>query len=128
MRFVPKRWWLMLVVFVVAVAAVGVTPLRQIAAQNRQVDDVRAELAELEVANRALSERAAALETEEGVERLARERFGFVRPGDRLYSVDTEGLALPEQAATELVVPEAEPNIFTDVLDFFTGQDVVEGR
>ncbi|MBT8200021.1 MAG: septum formation initiator family protein [Acidimicrobiia bacterium] len=123
-----KRWWLMLAIFIVAVVAVGLTPMRQIAAQKLQVDDVRAELAALEEENRVLADRAAELQSDAGVERIAREHFGLVRPGDRIYAVDTEGLSPAERSDPELIVPPAEPNIFTNVIDFFTGQDVVEGR
>lgn len=128
MRFVGKRWWLMLAIFIVAVVAVGLTPMRQIAAQKLQVDDVRADLAALEEENRVLADRAAELQSDAGVERIAREHFGLVRPGDRIYTVDTEGLSPAERSDPELIVPPAEPNIFTNVIDFFTGQDVVEGR
>lgn len=128
MRFVGKRWWLMLALFVVAVTAVGLTPMRQIAAQKLQVDDVRAELASLEAENQALADRAVQLESDVGVERLARRHFGLVRPGDRLYTVDTEGLKPAEKIEPELVVPSAEPNVFTNVIDFFTGRDVIERR
>ncbi len=127
MRFVGKRWWLMLVIFIVAVVAVGLTPMRQIAAQKLQVDEVRAQLAELEEENRVLADRAAELQSDAGVERIARKQFGLVRPGDRIYAVDTEGLVPAERLEPELVVPPAEPNIFTNVIDFFTGRDVVEG-
>jgi len=126
MPYVAKRWWLILGLFVVAVVAVGVTPMRQIGDQNQQVEAARLELEELTAANEALADRAAHLQTDAGVERLAREQFGLVRPGDRLYSVSTEGLTPPTPVLLEPEIPEAEPNIFTNVLDFFTGQDVID--
>lgn len=123
-----KRWWLILGLFLVAVFAIGVTPLRQIAIQNEQVNAARDELATLEEENAALAERAAVLETNAGIERLAREQFGLVRPGDRLYTVDTSTLQIQETVDTMPEAPPAEPNVFTDVLDFLTGQDVVDAR
>jgi hypothetical protein len=116
----------MLGLFVVAVIAVGLTPMRQITDQNEQVDAARQELEALESENAALSDLAADLRTDAGVERLARQQFGLVRPGDRLYAVETEGLAPPAPVVVDPEVPPAEPNVFTDVLDFITGKDVVD--
>ena len=75
--------------FVVAVivviglaAASGVIPFRQVIAYQRSVDLAREQRDALSAANAELEQQIAALETDGEVERLAREQFGLVMPGE----------------------------------------------
>ena len=103
-----------------------VVPYRQIVDSQRQVAEAQAHLDALVAENDRLSADVAALETDAEIERLAREKLGYVRPGEVAYVVldpsDTE-------SATEAVAPEveAEPVDRTwveAVWDFLTGADV----
>ncbi len=99
-------------------------PYQQILESQRQVETARAHLGELEAENIRLQADVDALQTDAEVEKLAREKLGYVRPGERAYVVldppeaDTE--LAPQPAATEL----PEERTWVDRLwDFITGAD-----
>ncbi len=107
-----------------AVVVAGILPFRQVLAQRNAVDTAEEQLTAIEEENRLLEARIAALQTPEEVERLAREQFGLVRPGETGYVVITP----PEEAAAEPEpepVPEGKP-WWEDVWDFLTGRDLTE--
>ena len=64
-----------------------VTPLQQIVTDRARVAELGTEVRQLEANNAAQSRRVEELNTPEGVERVARERYGMVRPGERVYIV-----------------------------------------
>jgi len=130
LRFRPSRGVLVFLVMVGLVTAVlgGVFPFRQIFAQHRQVDTAEQQLADLIAANEELEEEIATLQTPTEIERIAREQFGLVRPGEVGYVVEQ-----PAGAAEESVI--AEPTVAPDdeersgswwrgVWDFLTGRDL----
>lgn len=78
--------------FVVSVALVGVLvlavfPTRAYLDQRHQRRQVAAEVARLATANRGLEERVRLLHTDAEIERLAREQYHLVRPGEEAYAV-----------------------------------------
>ncbi|MGI8822357.1 MAG: FtsB family cell division protein [Acidimicrobiia bacterium] len=119
----------MFLVMVGLVTAVlgGVFPFRQIIAQHRQVDTAEQRLADLIAVNEELEGEIATLQTPTEIERIAREQFGLVRPGEVGYVVEQ-----PAGAAEESVIPE--PTVAHDeersdswwrgVWDFLTGRDL----
>ena len=64
-----------------------VVPYRQIVDSQRQVSAARAELAALEAENTLLEADVTALHTDVEIEKLAREKLGYVRPGETAYIV-----------------------------------------
>lgn len=86
----------------VAFLFVGVFPTRSLLAQRTDIAEAEARLETLRSANVALDERAEALRTDAEVERLAREQYGLVRPGEEAYAI------LPPPPAP-LPVPDAWP-------------------
>jgi len=101
-----------------------VVPYRQILDSQRQVNSARAQLATLEEDNEVLAADIAALQTDEEVEKLAREKLGYVRPGETAYIVlDPPGEEKRPQPQTDnLVIPEKRT--WVDVLwDFVSGGD-----
>ena len=64
-----------------------VVPTRQILDSQRQVSGARAQLAGLETENALLQADVEALGTDAEIEKLAREKLGFVRPGETAYVV-----------------------------------------
>jgi cell division protein FtsB len=113
---------------VVVVTAVGIFPFRQIIADRRSVTLAQEQLLALRAENEHLGAQVAALQTDQEVERLAREQFGLVRPGETAYVVvSPQG---EERAAT---TAEAEPTLddpgeqpwWRDVWNFLTGGDLV---
>ena len=65
-----------------------VTPLQQIVADRARIAELGAEVRQLEAENAAQSRRVEELNTPEGVERVARERYGMIRPGEKIYIVE----------------------------------------
>jgi cell division protein FtsB len=112
-------------VAVVATAA-GIFPFRQIIADRRSVALAQEKLLALRAENARLENQVAALQGDTEVERLAREQFGLVRPGEVAYVVVS-----PE--GEQVVTPEPEPTLagtegrpwWRSLWDFLTGRDLV---
>lgn len=101
-----------------------VVPYGQIMESGRQVDEARSRLAQLEAENEALQADVDALSTDAEIERLAREKLGYVRPGETAYVVlDPPGTAeeIEEQASPQAV----EDKTWVDRLwEFLSGADL----
>ena len=63
------------------------TPLQEIAANEALISDLRADLAELEEDNVTRRRAVEELQTPEGIERAARERYGMIESGEQVYIV-----------------------------------------
>jgi cell division protein FtsB len=119
--------------FTLALLVVGmavltnVVPYRQIVDQSRQVEAAAAELEALEEENAMLTARRDALQTPVEIERLAREKLGYVRPGEVAYVV-LEPPALPTSTTTPVVEeePVQDSTLLSAVWDFVTGADLGE--
>ena len=101
-------------------------PYQQIMESRGQVEAARAELAALEEENSRLEADVAALQTDAEIEKLAREKLGYVRPGERAYVVlDPPGA--DDQVASEPDITEVaeEPTWVDRLWDFITGADQV---
>ena len=64
-----------------------VTPLQEIVANRTLIADLRADIAELKGDNVARRRAVEELQTPEGIERAARERYGMVEPGEQVYII-----------------------------------------
>ena len=67
--------------------ALAVFPTQAYLAQRRHHDELTAQVADLEGSNQELRERAAQLQTDEEIERLARLQYHLVRPGEEAYVI-----------------------------------------
>jgi cell division protein FtsB len=74
-------------VFALAVLFVGVFPTRAVLAQRREVAEARSRLAGLDATNEALRDRVDALGTDAEIERIAREQYNLVFPGEEAYAL-----------------------------------------
>jgi cell division protein FtsB len=100
-----------------------VVPYRQIIDSQRQVTDAQVRLAALEDENAALQADADALNTDAEVEKLAREKLGYVRPGETAYVVlDPPGSGRPATEAQEPLVAD-ERTWVERIWDFVSGGD-----
>jgi len=101
-----------------------VVPYRQIIDSQRQVSSARAELAALEAENAELAADVEALQTDAEIEKLAREKLGYVQPGETAYVVlDPPGVDEDaEQAAPALV--EEDKTWVDSLWEFLTGADL----
>jgi cell division protein FtsB len=101
-----------------------VVPYRQIIDAQRQVSTATQRLASLEAENQSLQSDLDALNTDEEVEKLAREKLGYVRPGETAYVVlDPPGSDEPEQVETT-PVPVVEKTWVDRLWEFVTGEDL----
>ena len=126
-----RRPWVAVATLLVLLLGVAfltqVVPYRQIIEANQNVTEARERLASLEGENEVLNADVEALETDTEIEKLAREKLGYVRPGEVAYVV----LDPPE---AEAPLPEPEPEPETEprtwverVWDFLTGADIGDG-
>jgi cell division protein FtsB len=101
-----------------------VVPYRQILDSRRQVDAAREQLAALEAQNEVLADDVEALNTPEEIERLARDKLGYVREGEVAYVVlDPPGADTARPEPSEL--PEPADRTWVDhIWDFITGGDL----
>lgn len=109
-----------------AAVVTNVLPYRQILDQRRQVAEAAAELEALQDENAILGAQRDALQTPVEIERLAREKLGYVRPGEVAYVV----LEPPAAPTTTTISPTEDQVIIEDdsllesVWDFMTGADL----
>jgi len=100
-----------------------VVPYRQIIETQREVATARAELKSLESENAELGADVAALQTDAEIERLAREKLGYVRPGEKAYVVlDPPGTQDHEPA--EPAPAPLEKTWVENIWEFVTGADL----
>jgi cell division protein FtsB len=85
-RRAVARLVLVMLVFV-ALLFVFVFPIRTLLAQRDDTGAVREQLQLLREQNAELEDEAARLQTDAEVERIARERYNLVRPGETPWSV-----------------------------------------
>lgn len=119
-------WGTMLAMLVVIglAAAADVIPFRQVLAHDRSVQLAQEQQAALVAANRALEREIAALQTPGEIERLAREQFGMVMPGETAVVA----VAVPDDQlpVSELrtALEEHQP-WWRSFWNFLTGRDLV---
>jgi len=108
------------IVLVSVVAAVWfVYPVLQLHnEEERKVASLEAELETLRECNAALRDEMAALSTPEGVERLARESLGYVKPGEQAYLV-TGG----EGTRTAQAEAASAPSFWQQAIDAVFGSE-----
>ena len=114
----------LLILLTGAVFLTQLVPYGQIMDSRQAVADARSQLAGLEAENTALEADVAALQTDSEIEKLAREKLGYVRPGETAYVVlDPPGT--PDEAK-ETPAPEAavEKTWVDRVWEFLSGADL----
>jgi cell division protein FtsL len=72
---------------VVAILFLFVFPTRSFLAQRSQISGAQHDLDVLRTQNARLQKEAARLQTDAEIERIAREEYGMVRPGERAFVV-----------------------------------------
>lgn len=73
--------------FVGLLLASYVSPLQGITEGRERVSTLQTEVENLEAVNAARERLTEELQTPEGVERVARERYGMIKPGEKAYIV-----------------------------------------
>ena len=105
----------------------GVLPVGEYLERETKVAEAQAELDALGAENGALADDIDALYTEQEVERIAREQYGFVRRGEVSYVViptdDVGEVAGSTADATPVPVVEVDRSFLERIWDFVTGND-----
>lgn len=78
---------LLVSVLLVAFLLVGVFPTRTFLAQRASTNDAARQVAALRARNKALGTQIDRLQTPEEIERIARQEYGMVRPGEEAYAI-----------------------------------------
>lgn len=74
--------------FIGLLLASYVTPLREIAESKSEIPALEQRLEEAQAHNAGQRRLIEELQTPEGIERVARERYGMIRPGEKIYIVE----------------------------------------
>jgi cell division protein FtsB len=96
---VPRRWRPLAVVLYAAflglLLASYVSPLQEIFESRAEIPAIERKLHETQVDNAAQERLIEELDTPAGIERAARERYGMIRPGERVYIIPEDGERTP---------------------------------
>ena len=117
-----RRNWLVLVTLVVVLGGItllAVFPARTYLAQRHDLSSAGERVEVLTRENAALSERVARLHTDEEVERIAREQYDLVKPGEEAYAI----LPAPESdrpAPAPRAASTSKPGFWAQVGDTIT--------
>jgi cell division protein FtsB len=76
--------------FIGLLLASYVSPLQDIVENRSRIASLQADIEEVERENAAKERAVEELQTPEGVERAARERYGMIKPGEKVYMVPEE--------------------------------------
>jgi cell division protein FtsB len=87
MRFRKAFWPLLLSVVLVGVLFAGVFPTRTFLAQRTSISHAEKQLSVLDQQTAELQRRAQELQSDSEIERLAREQYNLVKPGEEAYAV-----------------------------------------
>lgn len=123
----PAVAMVVVAVTVVMLAIVtNVVPFRQVVDQRTEIKQARDQLAMLVAENATLTQQVGALETPIEIERIAREKLGYVRPGETAFVVIApeaeEALPVASQATPAAAT---EANWFEKLWAYLTGADLV---
>ncbi|MFP5317114.1 MAG: septum formation initiator family protein [Acidimicrobiia bacterium] len=115
-------WFVASLLALFGVLVLGSFPARAYLDQLDQREDLTHRVAALEAANAELAATAAHLGTDEAVERLARERYQLVKPGEEAYAIlptgepeDEPSAAPPAPGRTAPAAALEEPGFWSRV-------------
>jgi cell division protein FtsB len=112
-------------VILFAVLFLGLFPTRSYVAQRRAIAAEQEKVAVLRAENRRLAARVERLHTDAEVERLAREQYNLVKPGEEAYAI-LPGPADPSPApagAAPAATVHDDPGFWSEVRDHITFWD-----
>lgn len=99
-------WLVVALLGLAGVLALATFPARAYLDQRRLRHTLAAQVAELDAGNAEVEARIAQLGTDREIERLARERYFLVRPGEEAYSILPDGATPPAPEAPAPPPPE----------------------
>jgi cell division protein FtsL len=115
----------LLILLMGAAFVTQVVPYRQIIESRRQVAAAEAQLADLKSDNAKLEADVEALQTPNEIEKLAREKLGYVRPGEKAYVVlDPPGFDETEPESPAPTEPVEAKTWVDHLWEFVSGADL----
>ena len=120
----PGAFVAVLLLVGLAIVLAGVFPFRQLIAQARLVENTQAKLEVLVAENQLLQEEIDAAATPTELERIAREQYGMVRPGETSYVVEPGPGPTPQATSAERDDVDSR-SLLERFWDFLTGRDLV---
>ena len=120
----PGAFVVVLLLVGLAIVLAGVFPFRQLIAQERLVDNTRTQLDALVAGNESLQAQIDAVQSPAELERIAREQYGMVRPGELSYIVELDGGPVPEAVIGQDQELDSR-TLLERFWDFLTGRDLV---
>ena len=121
MKLRKAVWPLLGSVVLVGVLFIGVFPTRTFLAQRASISRAEEQLAVLGEQNAALEARARELQSNAEIERLAREQYNLVKPGEEAYAVlPPPASEAPPAETTPLEVAD-DRNLVEKAWDAVTG-------
>jgi cell division protein FtsB len=123
MRLRRSAWPVLASVLLIGFFLVGILPTRTFLAQRASISHAEKQLEVLGQQNDELEARAKTLQSDAEIERLAREQYNLVKPGEEAYAV----LPPPSSGATTTTAPSSSPedaddrNVLQKAWDGFTG-------
>ena len=116
------------VLIALGLVATGVLPVRDFLERENEVNAAQERLDELQSENAELAADVDALFSEQEVERIAREQYGFVMPGEIGYVVVTPDLErVPDSVPEPVEIPRDDRSLLQSIWDFVTGNDIDDG-
>ena len=113
-----KAAWPLAGVALVALLFLAVFPTRTYLAQRRDLAATERRLAVLSGENKELAQRVERLNTDAEIERLAREQYNLVRPGEEAYAIlPPAAPAVPEPGGDD---SRARPGFWSKLWDRLT--------
>ncbi|MGI9021971.1 MAG: FtsB family cell division protein [Acidimicrobiales bacterium] len=101
-----RAWLVAAVLGLVGVLMLGVFPARTLVAQRAERREVAAQIADLAERNQSLQAQSGLLQSDPEIERLAREQYDLVRPGEEIFDIVAPTPPPPQAAAPAPAVSE----------------------
>ena len=105
---------------IVAVLFIAVFPTQALLQQRREHQAMAAQVARITKTNDALATQTRKLEDDAEIERLAREQYNLVRPGEEAYAI-LPAPARPEAPASRHPAPKHHPSLLSRAWARITG-------
>ena len=112
-----RGWAVVAAVVAIGVLFVAVFPTRTWLAQRRDLEDTERRLTVLAAENAELTDRVQRLNTDAEIERLAREQYNLVRPGEEAFAILP---AAPPPRPRPVAPPPAAPGFWAELWDGVT--------
>ena len=109
MQIRRAAWPMVVSVVIVGILALGVFPTRTYLAQRRGLQAAEARVKILSAHNEEMAAQVRKLNTDAEIERLAREQYSLVRPGEEAYAILPPPKAAVAPAPGPASAPPAEP-------------------